>query len=51
MGNPPGPVQEARAGVEYQTIAGFPIPRQLNYKEGGTTMFNMSLDGCTVVRQ
>ncbi len=51
MGNPPGPVQEMRAGVEYQTIAGFPIPRQLNYKEGGTTMFNMSLDGCTVVRQ
>jgi hypothetical protein len=40
-----------RAGVEYQTIAGFPIPRQLSYKEGGTTMFNMSLDGCTTVRQ
>jgi hypothetical protein len=51
MGNPPGPVQEMRAGVEYQTIAGFPIPRQLSYKEGGTTMFNMSLDGCTTVRQ
>jgi hypothetical protein len=51
MGNPPGPVQEMSAGVEYQTIAGFPIPRQLNYKEGGTTIFNMSLDGCTVIRQ
>ena len=51
MGNPPGPVQEARAGIEYQTIAGFPIPRQLNYKEVGTAIFNMSLDGCTAVHK
>ncbi len=49
--NPPGPVQEMRVGIEYQTITGFPIPRQLNIEMVGSGVFNMSLDGCTAVRQ
>ena len=49
--NPPGPVQEMRVGIEYQTIEGSPIPRQLNIEIVGTGIFNMSLDGCTVIRQ
>ncbi len=49
--NPPGPVQEFRVGIEYQTIEGFPIPRQLNMEVAGTGIFNMSLDGCTAIRQ
>ncbi len=50
-GNSPGPAQEIHVGIEYQTIEGFPIPRQLNMEVVGTGIFNMSLDGCTVIRQ
>jgi hypothetical protein len=50
-GNPPGPVQEMHVGIDYQTIKGFPIPRQLNMEVVGSGAFNFSLDGCTVSRQ
>jgi hypothetical protein len=49
--NPPGPVQEMRVGIEYQTIAGFPIPRQLNIEMVSSGAFSFLLDGCTVSRQ
>jgi hypothetical protein len=51
LGNPPGPVQEMHSGVTYQTVEGFPIPWQLNIEVVGANTFNMTLDGCTVVRQ
>jgi hypothetical protein len=51
LGNPPTPVQEIRVGIEYQTIEGFFIPRQLNLEVAGAWNFNMSLDGCTVSRR
>lgn len=51
MSNPPGPVQEMRVGVEYQTVEGFPIPSQLNIEVVGANIFNMTLDGCSAVRQ
>jgi hypothetical protein len=50
-GDPSAPIQEMHVGIEYQTIEGFPIPRQLNIEVVGTGIFNMSLDGCTVSRQ
>jgi hypothetical protein len=51
MGDPPGPVQEFHVGIEYQTVEGFPIPRQLNMQVVGTGTVNVSLDGCTVIHQ
>ena len=39
MGNPPGPVQEARAGIEYQTIAGVPDPAAVEIQRGGLRDF------------
>jgi hypothetical protein len=50
LGNPSAPIQEMHVGIEYQTIEGFPIPQQLNMEVVGTGIFNMSLDGCTVIR-
>ena len=50
-GNPPAPVQQMKVNIDYQTIEGFPIPRQLNIEVVGTATINMSLDGCTVLRQ
>ena len=51
VGNSPGPVQELHVGIEYQTVEGFPIPRQVNMEVVGTGVVNVSLDSCTVSRQ
>lgn len=50
LGSPPAPDQDIRVSIEYQAIQGLPIPKQLNVEVVGAWIFNMSLDGCTVIR-
>jgi hypothetical protein len=49
--DPSAPIQELHVGIEYQTVEGFPIPRQVNMEVVGTGVINVSLDTCTVSRQ
>ena len=46
LGPPPGPVQEMRVEVYYQTIDSVPIPARLSMEVVGTGAFNFTLDGC-----
>ena len=45
-----GQQQELRAGVDYQTIGGFPIPARLELDVAGQGAFHVTLDECRVSR-
>lgn len=50
-GTPPERAEQMRVSIEYNTLAGFPIPSRLEMELAGTGAFNFQLDNCAVTRQ
>ncbi|HXR40028.1 MAG TPA: hypothetical protein VN776_13080 [Terracidiphilus sp.] len=46
--DPPEQAEQMHVEVDYQTIAGFPIPSRISMEVVGQSKFDATLDGCTV---